>query len=59
MDDVGSEEGSRSSTESRSEQFVRTKAANISSIEDPLDMNLDTVDKNNASGSHKSRGGGS
>ena len=42
-EDKSSEEGSRSSTESRSEVFVRTKAANISSFEDPLDMNLDTM----------------
>ena len=42
-EDMGSDDGSRSSTESRSEVFVRTKAANISSFEDPLDMNLDTM----------------
>lgn len=45
LDDVASEENSLSSTETRSEVFVRTKAANVSSIEDPLDMNLETVDK--------------
>lgn len=42
--EIGSEDGSHSSTESRNNEFfVRTKAASISSIIEPLSINFNTV----------------